>query len=89
MAAGPPGDNFVTIDVPGATLTFGGGISNQGVVTGQYYDAGGNSHGFVYQNGAVMTVDGPTSNPALSQAALYSLNNQDWAGALYIDDSDV
>jgi hypothetical protein len=89
MAAGPPGHDFVTIDIPGVTQTFGIGISNHGVVTGVYYDAGGNSHGFVYQEGPVMTVDGPTSNPPLSQAALYSLNNQYWAGAQYVDDSGV
>jgi hypothetical protein len=89
MAAGPPGDDFVTIDVPGATLTYGFGIDNHAVVTGSYYDAGGNSHGFVYQDGAVNTVDGPTSNPPLSQAALYNINDQDWAGAQYIDDSGV
>ena len=89
MAAGPPGGGFVTIDVPGAALSLGDGISNQAVVTGLYYDAGGYSHGFVYQNGLITTVDGPTSNPALSQAALYSLNNQGWAGAQYIGDDGI
>ena len=87
MAAGPPGHDFVTIDVPGAVLSFGFGISNQAVVTGLYYDAEGNSHGFVYENGVITTVDGPTSNPALSQAALYNLSKKHWAGAQYIDDS--
>jgi hypothetical protein len=52
-----------------------------------YYDTEGNSHGFVYENGVITTVDGPTSNPALSQAALYNLSEKDWAGAQYIDDS--
>jgi hypothetical protein len=89
MAAGPPGGGFVTIDVPGATLTFGIGIDNHADVTGLYYDDAFNSHGFVYQNGAITTVDGPTSNPALSQAALNSLNNQGWAGAEYIDDNGI
>jgi hypothetical protein len=36
MAAGPPGGGFVTIDVPGAALTFGIGIDNDAVVTGGY-----------------------------------------------------
>jgi hypothetical protein len=85
-AAGPPKHQFVTIDFPGATATFALGISNQGLVTGQYYDAIGNGHGFVYLGGAKMTVDGPTSNPALSQAALYNINNQGWVGAQYLAD---
>jgi hypothetical protein len=37
----------------------------------------------------ITTVDGPTSNPASSQAALNSLNNQGWAGAEYIDDNGI
>jgi hypothetical protein len=89
MAAGPPGDDFVTIDVPGVTQTFGFGIDNHAVVTGLYYDADGNSHGLVYQDGVVTTVDGPTSNPALSQTALYNLNDQGWAGAQYIGDDGI
>ncbi|MGC8638524.1 MAG: hypothetical protein ACP5XB_01455 [Isosphaeraceae bacterium] len=89
VAAGPPGNNFVTVDVPGAVLTGAFGISNQGIVTGQYYDEAFNSHGFVYLNGVVMTVDGPTSSPALSQAALYNINNQDWVGAQYVDDNGI
>jgi hypothetical protein len=89
LAAGPPGDEFVSIDVPGATMTFGWGISNQAVVTGLYLDAAFNSHGFVYNNGEFTSVDGPTSNPALSQTALYNLSNQGWAGAQYIDDDGI
>jgi hypothetical protein len=89
MADGPPGGGFVTIDVPGAPSTFGFGIDNHAVVTGLYYDAGGNSHGFVYEDGAIATVDGPTSHPALSNAALYNLNNQGWAGAQYIGDDGI
>jgi hypothetical protein len=89
VAAGPPGGGFVTIDVPGVTLTFGFGIDNHAVVTGLYYDAGGNSHGLVYEDGVITTVDGPTSLPALSQAALYNLNNQGWAGAQYLGDDGI
>jgi hypothetical protein len=87
--AGPPHHQFVAIDFPGATATFALGISNQGLVTGQYYDTMGNAHGFVYLGGAEMTVDGPTFNPALSQTALYNINNQGWVGAQYIADDGV
>jgi hypothetical protein len=89
MAASRPANDFVTIDIPGVTQTFGLGIDNHANVTGLYYDAGGNSHGFVYQDGVITTVDGPTSNPASSQADLYSLNNQGWAGGEYNDDNGV
>jgi hypothetical protein len=89
MAAGPPGDNFVTIDVPDAVATFGLGISNQGLVTGEYIDAAFSVHGFVYQDGVLTTVDAPTSNPPLSQTVLYNINNKGWVGAQYIADDGV
>jgi hypothetical protein len=89
IAAGPPGDDFVTIDIPDSPEAFGSGVDNHGLVTGSYYDAAFNSHGFVYFNGVVTTVDGPTSNPPLSQAALYNVNNQGWAGGQYNDDNGV
>jgi hypothetical protein len=89
MAAGPPGDNFVTIDVPDAIATFGLGISNQGLVTGEYVDAAFNVHGFVYEDGVITTVDAPTSNPPLSQTVLYNINNQGWVGAQYVADDGV
>jgi hypothetical protein len=89
LACRPPGGDLVTFDVPGASLTFGAGIDNQAVVTGGYYDAGGNSHGLVFDDGVFTTVDGPTSNPPLSQAFLYNLNQQHWAGAQYIGDDGI
>jgi hypothetical protein len=90
LAAGPNGPNdVVTFDVPGVSQTYGFGINNHAVVTGLYYDAAGNLHGLVYRDGVVATVDGPTSNPAVSQTALYNLNNQGWAGAQYIGDDGI
>ena len=53
------------------------------------YDAAGNVHGFVYQDGVVTTVDGPTSNPPLSQTVLYNINNQGWVGAQYVADDGI
>ena len=76
LAAGPPPNGqFVTIDIPGSADVEAYGIDNHGTITGLYYDAAGNGHGFVYQNGFVTTVDGPTSNPPVSQAQLFSINN--------------
>jgi probable HAF family extracellular repeat protein len=83
------GGDLVTFDVPGASLTVGLGIDNQAVVTGGYYDAGGNAHGLVYDDGVFSTVDGPTSNPPSSQAFLNNLNQQHWAGAQYIGDDGI
>jgi hypothetical protein len=89
MAAGPPDDDFVTIDVPGASQAFGSGIDNHGLVTGYYLDAAFYSHGFLSLNGVLTTVDGPTSNPPHAQVALYNINDQGWAGAQYNDDNGV
>ena len=89
LAAGPPGDGFVTIDLPGVTDIEAYGVDNHGTVTGLYYDAAGNTHGFVYQDGVVTTVDAPTSNPPLSQAQLYNINNKGQVGAYYVDDHGI
>jgi probable HAF family extracellular repeat protein len=80
---------FVTIDLPGVTDIEAYGIDNHGNVTGLYYDADGNTHGFVYQDGVVTTVDAPTSNPPLSQAQLYNINNKGKVGAYYVDDNGI
>jgi hypothetical protein len=87
LAAGPGNDGFVTIDIPGSTFVEAYGIDNHGVVTGLYLDAASNYHGFVYQNGVVTTVDGPTSNPPLSQAQLFNINNKGGIGAYFVDDN--
>jgi hypothetical protein len=89
MAAGPPDGDFVTIDIPGAPQVYGLGIENHGLVTGLYVDAALNSHGFFSLDGVLTTVDGPTSNPPNSQAALYQINNQGWTGGQYNDDNGV
>jgi hypothetical protein len=89
MAAGPPRDDFVTIDLPGVTDIEAYGVDNHGTVTGLYCDAAGNTHGFVYRDGVVTTVDAPTSNPSLSQAQLYDINNKGQVGAYYVDDHGI
>jgi hypothetical protein len=89
LAASRPGVDFVTIDLPGVTDIEAYGIDNHGNVTGLYYDAAGNTHGFVYQGGVVTTVDAPTSNPPLSQAQLYNINNKGQVGAYYVDDNGI
>jgi len=39
-------DGFVTLDVPGSTLTVGRGVNSRGDIVGVYNDAAG-AHGFV------------------------------------------
>jgi hypothetical protein len=79
-------DDFVTIDIPGSADVEAYGIDNHGTVTGLYYDAAGNTHGFVYDDGVLTTVDGPTSTPPLSQAQLYNIDNKEQVGGTYVDD---
>jgi len=54
---------FVTIDAPGASGTGPTGVNNPGHVSGWYFDTffgdAGNTHGFLWQNGAFQTVDYP------------------------------
>ena len=52
---------FEPIDVPGALSTVAHGININGVVVGEYVDAGGSTHGFVFQAAAFETVDVPSA----------------------------
>lgn len=85
-AAGGGQNDFVEIVLPGVTDMQAYGIDNQGTVTGLYGDAAGNFHGFVYEDGVVTTVDGPTSNPPLAQVELFNLSNKGEVGGNYTDD---
>jgi hypothetical protein len=54
------GDQYQTIDVPGAILTALQGINSQGDVSGMYRDANQVRHGFVLmRNGNLITIDVP------------------------------
>jgi hypothetical protein len=58
---------FTTIDAPGTSDTEAYGINNTGLVSG-FYVVNGIGHGFLWQNGALQTVDHPgdrTSNTLL------------------------
>ena len=43
---------YITIDFPGAAGTEATGINDSGVVVGDYYDASGDEHGFLDDNGS-------------------------------------
>jgi len=48
---------FTPINFPLATSTSAFGISDAGEIAGYYSDTAGNTHGFVYADGAFSTVD--------------------------------
>ena len=50
---------FTTIHVPGAVQTQAFGINNRGQVVGEYLDADGTIHGFLWDKGRFTTIDGP------------------------------
>lgn len=70
---------FVTIDVPGgAGGTIATGINARGHIVGIYYDAEGNSHGFLLKHGEFSTVDVPGSLVGVSgmlQTEANGINN--------------
>jgi len=79
---------FISIEIPGATGnslfgpgTFAWGIDNDRVVSGFYSDASNASHGFVWRNGTVHTLDDPVS----PNTSLWSVSNRGVAAAYYWD----
>jgi probable HAF family extracellular repeat protein len=50
---------YTQFDVPGALGTVGIGIDTVGNIDGFYFDANGNTHGFLLSGGTYMTVDYP------------------------------
>jgi hypothetical protein len=62
---------FITIVNQGAPNTQPYGVSNARLVTGYYQDASSNYHGFVWQDGALQTVD----YPGAAYTYLYAVNN--------------
>jgi probable HAF family extracellular repeat protein len=55
------GENYTSIDYPGASLTYVFGLNDAGWVTGTYRDATGLLKGFAYKDGAYASVVYPTA----------------------------
>lgn len=73
------GFTFTTLDVPGASGTLATGINGSGHIVGIYYDADGNSHGFLLKRGAFFNVDVPGSLVGVSgtlQTEANGINNE-------------
>jgi hypothetical protein len=62
------GGNATSVDFPNAAYTVGEGLNNKGMMSGQYQDASGVIHGFIYDisSQAFTSLDAPGS--ALTQA---------------------
>jgi uncharacterized membrane protein len=76
---------FITIGVAGSNTAWVWGINNTGLVSGNYEDASAVYHGFVWQNGALQTVD----YPGALYTYLFTVNNQGVAIGLYDDASNT
>ncbi len=74
---------FVNINIPNSTYVQPNGVNNAGLVTGYYSDASYNNHGFVWQNGAVQTLD----YPGAIATFLNGTNNRGVLIGYYIDTS--
>jgi probable HAF family extracellular repeat protein len=86
------GDDFRTLIVPDSNLTEAVGLNDQGDVVGDYRDAHGQFHAFLWRNGEFSTVDPPF--PSTTGYGATGINN---AGVIvggfdthgYIDDHGV
>ena len=58
LAATPIGFTFTTLNVPGASVTYGGFINGAGQVVGNFGDRAG-WHGFLYSSGSFTILDAP------------------------------
>jgi hypothetical protein len=80
---------FTKFEVPGALLTIGEGINNNGTIVGVYVDKADNDnndiHGFVLRNGIFETVD----VPGAVETQVFSINSKDEIVGLYAGDDGV
>ena len=71
LAAATPAsaqNNFITIQIPGSAGAYAYNINDGRLVTGDYFDANGNGHGFVWYRGSTHTLDHPGSQDTLPSA---------------------
>jgi probable HAF family extracellular repeat protein len=80
-----PAFTFTSIDVPGATGTLATGINARGHIVGIYYDAAGNSHGFLFKRDDFFTVDVPGSLVGVSGTLQTEANGINSAGDIVGD----
>ena len=59
---------FINIEIQGSTGADAFNINDGRLVTGDYFDASGNGHGFLWRDGSVQTLDHPSSLDTLPSA---------------------
>src|SRR5947207_15808516 len=55
---------YVTLDIPGATLTQASAVNSSGQIVGVFFDGNFKQHSFLFSNGSFTTID--NHNPAVS-----------------------
>jgi hypothetical protein len=76
--------SFVIINVPNAAFVQPNAVNDAGVVAGYYDDASYNSHGFIWQDGNVTTID----YPGALQTLLTGINGYGIVSGVYTDASN-
>jgi probable HAF family extracellular repeat protein len=75
---------YTTIQVPGSLQTQAAGINNRGQVVGDYQDAAGRFHGYLWTRGRFTTIDGPAG----TGVSLTNLNDRGQIIGLYAPTGD-
>jgi hypothetical protein len=73
------------LNFPGARLTEATGVNDAGIVVGDYADAAGEFHGFVWDSGLFLTFD--VSFPDATLTAPAGINNVGQIVGFYFDDN--
>jgi probable HAF family extracellular repeat protein len=76
--------SFVIINVPSSTFVQPNAINDAGVVAGYYDDASYNSHGFIWQDGTLQTID----YPGALQTSFTGINDHGIVSGVYTDASN-
>ena len=75
--------SFVLINAPNSTYVQPNAINDAGLVAGFYYDPSYNSHGFIWQNGSLQTIDYPNA----LDTSLTGINDHGIVSGIYTDAS--
>jgi hypothetical protein len=73
------------LEFPGARLTEASGVNDAGIVVGDYADAAGQFHGFVWDSGLFLTFDVPFADATLTAPA--GINNVGQIVGFYFDNN--
>ncbi len=76
--------SFVIINVPNAAFVQPNAVNDAGVVAGYYDDASYNSHGFIWQDGTVTSID----YPGALQTSFTGINGYGVVSGVYTDASN-